>query len=93
MGVAAGEPGPGFVLDRRRRRTAGAVALVGGFARRWRRRRGEPTCHPGVIELEEEAVVVLAGQRVEGREVDVSPVCTDPVQPRLAEDGGQEAVR
>ena len=56
-----------------------AVTLVGGFAGRPRRRRRETAARAAsIIELKEAPVVILTGEGVEGREVDVGAVGANP---------------
>src|SRR5436853_2999185 len=66
-----------------------SVALVGGRAVRRDPFRREAAAGAGVVDLDRGAVVVLADQGVDGREVDVGAVGADPDQARAGEDAGE----
>ena len=59
----------------------GPMALVGRCAGRQRRRRLEPAVGPGVVELDDVAVLVLLDQRVVCREEDIGAVMADRLEP------------
>jgi hypothetical protein len=74
LDVAASEGGSCALYRERRGFGAGAMAFFSGSTGRTGRWLGETPAGPGVIELEEVAIVVFGGEDVIGREVDVGSI-------------------
>src|SRR5262249_33477800 len=78
--VAAGRFGHALDVRRRRDRRSGAVALVGGFALRFRGRECEAAQRPRVVDLDRVAVLVFFGQLLAREEVGVGAGLADAEQ-------------